>query len=241
MKNVSIGTWVTISNQTVVEIISECDFQWICIDFEHTSLSYSEIKAMIQFIHSKNKEVFVRIGENNKLIIKKVLDLNADGLIIPMVNSKKDSENAVSASFYPPKGNRGVGLYKAQKYGFGFEDYLLKMNKLKIIAQIEHYKAIDNLDEIIQTNGISGTLIGPYDLSGSLGYPGDWKNNKVKEYLKKYLKKAKKYNKLIGCHLIEPDNNLLKIKIEEGYNFIAFSLDTLFLGTKIRDELKKIK
>ena len=91
----------------------------------------------------------------------------------------------------------------------------------------------------MQVEGIDGTLIGPYDLSGSLGKPGKWNDLDVKA-LDTYYKTVKKYDKLIGFHVIEPDFNVVNEKINDGCNFIAFSLDTVLLGNKIKEELNKI-
>ena len=143
---------------------------------------------------------------------------------------------------YPPYGKRGVGLARAQSYGFGFQEYLEnKSNEIKLIIQIEHIEAIKNLDAIISIDGIDGTFIGPYDLSGSIGKPGQWDDIEVKKALTSYEKTAKKYGKLIGYHVIEPNYKLVKEKIEKGYNFIAFSLDTIFLGSQARNQMNDLK
>ena len=159
-----------------------------------------------------------------------------------MVNSRLDAENAISYANYPPNGTRGVGLSRAQLYGFGFEDY--KNNKaknIKVIVQIEHVDAIENLDDILSLDGIYGSLIGPYDLSGSMGKPGMYDDDDVKHVLSKYELIAKKYNKKIGFHVIEPEYQRVKEKINQGYNLIAFSLDTVLMGTIAREQLSLIK
>ena len=142
---------------------------------------------------------------------------------------------------YPPAGKRGVGLARAQKYGFGFEEYKTgKAKDITLIVQIEHVDAIGNLEEIIRLEGIHGTFIGPYDLSGSMGKPGQFHDRDVIDVLDRYESIVKEYDKLVGFHVIEPDIGLVNEKIRKGYNFIAFSLDTLFLGNKARTEMKKI-
>ena len=115
------------------------------------------------------------------------------------------------------------------------------MDDNKIIVQIEHFEAINNLDDILSLNEIDGTFIGPYDLSGSMGKPGKYNDSDVKDVIKKYENIVKKYDKLVGYHVIEPDYKLVEEKIKSGYDFIAFSLDTYFLGSVIRNQLEKIK
>ena len=237
----SIGSWITLNNASVAEILSDAGFDWLCIDMEHSVTDYAEAQQLILTIESKGLKAFVRVGENNTRIIKRVLDSGADGIIVPSVNSLEEAEKAVQAVKYPPEGKRGVGLARAQSYGFGFEEYKdIGTKNIKLILQIEHINAIDELDEIIALSGVDGTFIGPYDLSGSMGKPGQWDEPEVKLIIQKYELTAKKYNKLIGFHVIQPDFNLVLNKIEKGYNFIAFSLDSLFLGTIARDQMKKL-
>ena len=240
--NISIGTWITINNPIVAEILCDVGFDWVCIDIEHTTTSLKDVQILIMAIQSKNKKAFVRVGGNNDIIIKRVLDAGADGIIVPMVNSFEEAQKAVENVKYPPEGKRGVGLFRAQGYGFNFENYKNIISKeIKLIVQIEHYKAIDDLEKIIQIDGVDGTFIGPFDLSGSLGKPGKWNDEDVKKYLKKYESISSKFSKLKGFHIIEPDHNLVNEKIKLGYNFIAFSIDTLFLGTMANKEFNKIK
>ena len=241
--NITIGTWITLSHFSIPEILSEAKFDWLCIDMEHSVIDYYEAEQLIATIQSKNITPYVRVGENNPRIIKRVLDAGAQGLIIPMINSKEDAIKAVNAAKYPPSGKRGVGLARAQKYGLGFEEYLKKANtEIKIIAQIEHIDAINNLESILKVDGIDGTMIGPYDLSGSMGKPGKYNDKDVQDVLEKYKTISKKIkNKVMGYHVIEPDYKEVLKKINEGYNFISFSLDTLFLGTKCIEEMNLLK
>ncbi len=238
---ISIGSWITLNHFSIAEVMADAGFDWLCVDMEHSVTDYFEAQQLIATIQSKGIKAYVRVGENNTRIIKRVLDAGADGIIVPMINSKSDAVKAVEAVKYPPDGKRGVGLARAQNYGFGFEDYKNKKAKeIILIAQIEHIDAINELDEIISTDGIDGTFIGPDDLSGSMGKPGQFFDEDVKEIITKYQRIAKKYNKLIGYHVVPIDYKLVEEKINEGYNFIAYSFDTYFLGTMCREQLKVI-
>ena len=149
---------------------------------------------------------------------------------------------AINSVNYPPYGARGVGLYRAQDYGLGFEKY--KNNKaknIKLIIQIEHIDAINNLKEILSLDGIDGTFIGPYDLSASMGKPGKFEDKDVVEALNKYKKIALEHDKKIGIHVINPDYNEVLMKKNEGYNFIAFSSDIIFLGDTINNNMSNLK
>ena len=237
-----LGSWITLNNTSVAEIMADAGFDWLCVDLEHTTIDYNEAQQLILAIQSKGLKAFVRVGENNPRIIKRVLDAGADGIIVPMVNSKQDALKAVNSVKYPPKGKRGVGLSRAQGYGFNFEKYRDQISKkIILIAQIEHIDAVNNLKEIIETDGIDGTFIGPYDLSGSLGKPGEYNDPNVKTAIKKYESIALNYDKLVGYHSVPVDYKLVLEKKSKGYNFIAFSFDAFFLGESIRNQLQNIK
>ncbi len=241
MKEVTIGSWVTLANYSIVELMAHAGFDWLCVDMEHSTVDYGDMLHMIAAIQSKGISAYVRVGSNNDRVIKRALDAGADGIIVPMVNSKQDAIEAVNSCFYPPIGKRGVGLARAQDYSFGFEKYREGKSKdIDLIVQIEHIDAINNLDEILNVEHVSGSFIGPYDLSGSLGIPGEFEDSRVLDALKKYEDEAPKYGKKMGVHVVQPEGELLKEKMALDYNFIAFSLDTFFLGQKIREELAKI-
>jgi 2-dehydro-3-deoxyglucarate aldolase len=221
--------------------MADVGFDWLCIDMGHSVTDYFEAQQLIASIQSGGMRAFVRVGENNARIIKRVLDAGAEVIIDPMVNSRQDARHAVEASKYPPKGKRGVGLARAQKYGFGFEEHFRReADMITVIAQIEHIDAINNLEDIITQDGIDGTIIGPYDLSGSLGKPGRYDDD-VQGALLRYETIGRRFSKPIGFHVIQPDYNLVLRKIEKGYRFIAFSLDTLFPGTLCRQQMQLLK
>ena len=110
----SIGSWVTIAHPNIIEIMATAGFEWLCIDMEHTTIDLSMAQVLITTIHAKGMKALVRVSKNEEVIIKKVMDAGADGVIVPMVKSKEDAMQAVDYVKYPPFGKRGVGLYKAQ-------------------------------------------------------------------------------------------------------------------------------
>lgn len=239
---VTFGSWLTIGHTSVAEILLQSPFDWLVIDMEHSAIPLETAQNFIAVIESKGASPLVRVGENNPNLIKRVMDAGAHGVIVPMVNSKEDAIRAVESVKYPPKGKRGVGLYRAQRYGEGFDEYKdwLSENSI-VIAQIEHIDAIKNIEEILSVEGIDGCIVGPYDLSGSMGIPGKYNDNKVIEALEKVKEICKKLNMPLGYHIIPPDAAEAKKKIDEGYTFIAFSLDFLFLGRKCKEEFGKLK
>ena len=186
--------------------------------------------------------VLVRVGGNDDYLIKRAMDSGADGVIVPMVKTKKEAEIAVQSTKYPPIGNRGVGLARAQEYGLGFKKYneWQKKNSI-VIIQIEHIDAVNNINEIIAVEGVDSIIIGPYDLSASLQCPGDFKNPILIEAIEVVERACNKIKFPLGYHVIEPSYKLVKEKLNSGYKFIGFSLDFLFLGNNARKEVEKLK
>ncbi len=238
----TVGSWVTIGHHSVIEIMASAGFEWLTIDIEHSPISFETAQTLIATTKSCGLSSLVRVGKNDELIIKRVMDSGADGVIVPMVNTKDDAIKAVSYVKYPPVGRRGVGLARAQEYGIGFEKYKNWLNDSSvIIAQVEHIDSVKNIEEIISVPGIDGIIIGPYDLSASMGMPGEFDKPEVKDAINKVVLACNKNNFPLGFHVIKPDNNLLNEKINEGFTFLAFSLDFFFLGEKARNEMEKFK
>ncbi|MBH30548.1 MAG: 2,4-dihydroxyhept-2-ene-1,7-dioic acid aldolase [Candidatus Marinimicrobia bacterium] len=240
-KSYTVGSWITIGHTIIAELMADAGFDWLCIDIEHSVIDYREVQELISVIQSKDVIAYVRVGENNNRIIKRVLDAGADGVIVPMVCTKTDAEKVVNAVRYPPYGKRGVGLSRAQGYGFGFNEYLDKQKDLDIIVQIEHIDAIHNLKEILSVKGVSGSIIGPYDLSSSLGKIGNYEDFDVKNALSNYEKISLEMNIPMGYHITDQNIGKFIEMHKRGYTILALSFDAMYLGTILRKSLKQIK
>ncbi len=231
-KNTFLGTWITLPSPSIAEIFVNSGFEWIVVDLEHSSISINQAEELIRVIDLGGKMPYVRVTSNSKNQIKRVLDAGAKGIIVPMVNTKKQAIKAIEATRYAPYGTRGVGLSRAQGYGEKFNEYLEWHRKnISIIVQFEHINVIENIDDILSLENIDGFIIGPYDLSCSMGIPGEFNNKKFIKTMKTILEKGKKHNCHMGIHIVEPNINTLKEKIIEGYNFIAFSVDIRMLSS----------
>ena len=238
----TIGTWITINSPLIPDILSSAGFDWLCVDIEHTSIDLNDLMSLIISIENNNICPLVRVGENDSNLIKRVMDSGSYGVIVPNVCNSEDAISAVNAVKYPPTGTRGVGLYRAQGYGRSFKDYLkwLKFESV-VIIQIEHIDAVENIDEILSVPNIDGFIIGPYDLSSSMGKPGKFEDKDVKEAIRKVLEVGRKYKLSSGFHSVSSKYEDLQKFINQKFNFLAFSLDSIFLGDKAFEEMKKIK
>lgn len=238
----TLGSWLTIPHQAVVEILGTAGFEWLVIDMEHAPISIETAVNLIGHIQANGMQALVRVSKNEEVIIKQVLDAGADGIIVPMIKNGKEAKQAVDYAKYPPTGKRGVGLNRAQHYGIAFDSYKKwNENEAVIIAQIEHIEAVHNLKDILSTEGIDGIIVGPYDLSASMGYPGEYDREDVQEALGEIDEITLKMKKPLGFHVIHSDHSKTVEKIKKGYTFLAFSLDFFFLGDKARDEMKLLK
>lgn len=239
---VTIGSWITLAHPAIAEIMAKSGFEWLAIDLEHSVITIRETEELIRIIDLCHCAPLVRLTSNNTDQIKRVMDAGACGIIVPMVNSKEDAEKAVASVYYPEKGIRGVGLARAQGYGANFNGYhqWLKDNA-SVIVQIEHINAVNNVESILSVPGVDGYIIGPYDLSGSMGLIGQLNHPDVEKEISHVERTAKKLRKPGGIHIIEPDPQQLSKRIGEGFSFIAYSLDIRMLDVSCRQGLQQLR
>jgi 2-dehydro-3-deoxyglucarate aldolase len=242
VNNIDIGTWITVPHPSIVDLLSRQAFNWLCVDLEHSPVDRFELQISLSIIQGNGKKAYARVPENSHLAMKYPLDAGVDGLIVPMVNSRQEALAAVQNAFYPPKGRRGVGLSRAQGYGFAFEEHLQKnLRDFDLIVQIEHVRAVEEIEGILDVEGVSGVFVGPYDLSGSMDIPGQFDHPRMIAAIEKVERATLSKQKKLGMHVIQPSTDVFRNYASRGYNFMAFSLDTFFLGQKVSDELHKLK
>ena len=244
-KKPSIGTWMSMAHPSIAEILAMAGYDWVVVETEHTAIDVSEVLRMVIAIEQRGSIPLVRLASVDPVQAKAVLDSGAAGVIVPMVNTKAEAALAVAMTKYPPMGTRGVGLARAQGYGVDFDVYVKNANRdTLVIVQIEHIDAVNNIDEILSVPGIDGTFIGPYDLSMSLGIPGQLTHPMVVEAKEKVLKAVLKKGLAAGIHFVQPNTAVSDCEeaVKAGYTFIAVGTDILFLGDSARsmqDALKK--
>ena len=234
---VSIGSWMSMAHVSIAEILASAGYDWVVIETEHTAIDVSEVLHLIIAIGGSGAIPLVRLAWNDPIQAKAVMDSGAAGILVPMVNSKTDAELAVKSIKYPPLGFRGVGLARAQGYGVTFDTYVRDANRDSLLmVQIEHIDAARNIDEILSVPGIDGTFIGPYDLSMSMGLPGELDHPEVEAAKRRVLEATKAHGLIPGIHLVHPDTAAQEMQdcVALGYRFIALGTDILFLGDSCR-------
>ena len=235
---VSCGSWITLGHSAIAEIMAKAGFDWLVVDLEHSTITIHEAEELIRVIELNGVCPLVRLSANDEVQIKRVMDAGAHGIIVPMVNSKEDAQNAVNATYYPPIGKRGVGLARAQGYGASFEKYKTWLeNEAVVIVQIEHKDAVENIESILSVDSVDGFIVGPYDLSASFGVPGQFENPLFLEAMKKIGDVGFKSGKAPGIHIVEPDIDAFQLKIDQGYRFMAYSLDIRMIDVSCRAAL----
>jgi 2-keto-3-deoxy-L-rhamnonate aldolase RhmA len=237
-----LGSWLSLGHMTAAEIMCDAGFDWLAIDLEHTPITLREAENLIRVIALKGCVPLVRLTTNDVNQIKRVMDSGAHGIIVPSVASRAAAEQAVRSVRYPPAGVRGVGLGRAHRFGPGFEEYFRTNNESAIVVvQIESREGIEHLDDILGVEGIDATMIGPYDLSASLGVPGQFDHPEVIAQLTIYEQLSRKKGVPSGAHVIAPDHRQVAEKIARGYRFVAMSADYLILAETSRREMASLR
>jgi len=244
-KQLTIGSWITLGNTGIAEILANAGYDWLVVDLEHTTISLEQAGELIRTIELSGAPSLVRLTSNDENQIKRVMDAGATGVVVPMVKNVEDAKSAVAAIHYPPLGNRGVGLARAQKYGEAFQEYLKWQSDANdgpvVVVQIEHIDAVNNLKNILSVEGVDAFIIGPYDLSCSMGIPGEFNNPKFKQVIESIISISNEMNAVSGLHVVEPDLLKLDEAIKIGHKFIAYSVDIRMLAVMAKSGVDRIK
>jgi 4-hydroxy-2-oxoheptanedioate aldolase len=239
---VVFGPFLKFTDPAVVEIMGFAGFDFVIIDAEHGPISMENAQNMIRAAEIVNITPVIRVGNNDEALILRALDIGAQGIEIPQINSKPDAVRAVKSVKYSPQGERGVCRYvRAANYSSmdKFEYFKSANNETMIIAHIEGVEGINNLDEILSVSGIDVIFIGPYDLSQSLGIPGQVNNSLVVEKMKEVVLKCKQNKVAVGT--FADDVGTAKSWVSLGVQYMSFSVDVGILYEVCKQIVEKLK
>lgn len=232
-----IGTIQALPSPEITEILANTGLDWIWIDMEHSTIDIPTMQHMLQAANGKCPCI-VRPPSHESAYIKKILDAGADGILIPLVNTPDDANQMVKLCKYPPDGQRSIGIARAHGYGMRFQEYVDNANEdITVIVQVEHIDAIKNIDQIVKVPGLDAILIGPYDLSGSMGKTGKVNDPEVQKQIEIARKTALNANLHVGIFTASPEN--VKELVEKGFSFIAVGLDSMALGNAMKEIVEK--
>jgi 2-keto-3-deoxy-L-rhamnonate aldolase RhmA len=233
-----LGTMVTLPTASTAEILADAGFDWLFIDGEHGPLSTSDILGILQAVGHR-VACIVRVPICDEAEIKKVLDLGAQGVIVPQVNTAEQAADVVRFSRYAPLGSRGVGLARAHGYGFRFAEYVASANDdVVVVVQAEHKTAVENIQSIIEVPGIDCVLLGPYDLSASYGKMGQISDPEVVGGIARVTSACQTAGIPLGYFGVTAD--AVKPYADQGYTLLVAGVDVLFLGNGARKTLKEL-
>jgi len=235
-----LGTVVTLSCPTVAEIFAMAGYDFIWYDLEHTPMSLETLALMLQSAGAYSATPVVRVPGNDEVMIKRVLDLGTQAIIVPLVNTADQARVGVRALKYPPLGVRGAGLGRAQGYGEGYSgDYFKNANdETMFIAQIEHIEAVRNIDAILAVEGVDAVLLGPLDMSGSMGLLGQTSHPEVEAAEVRVLETCRRAGKPAGIMTMSPEQATQRIR--QGYRLIGMGIDVDSLLNLARDGATRV-
>lgn len=219
-----IGIWSSLSSHIVAEILAHAGYDWVLLDTEHSPNELPMVQSQLHAMVGGSATPVVRPAWNDMVLVKRFLDIGAQSLLLPYVQTKEEAENAVRYTRYPQAGVRGVaGATRAAGYG-RTKDYMKRAHEeICLLLQVETRKAMGNLEAIAEVEGVDGIFIGPNDLSADLGYLGNWQHPEVWKVMEDAAKRIRKCGKAPGILVGEADGQRC---LDMGYLFVAVGADT---------------
>lgn len=236
----TVGTWLQLPSPDAAELMARAGYDWAAVDMEHGGFGPGDLANIFRAIELGGAVPFARLPEADKVWIKFALEAGAQGLIFPMIESRAQLDRAIDLATYPGQDSwrenggapeyRGVGFCRANAFGQDFAAYReQRAPNIFIVAQIEHIRAVENLDEILAAPRLDAIMVGPYDLSGSMGLTAQFDAPRFQEAMARIADACRRRGKLMGLHIVEPDPEKLRAEIAAGARFIAYGIDSVFL------------
>ncbi len=235
-----IGLWVSLASPYSAEIVAGAGYDWLVIDTEHSPNEVDTTLEQLQVVAAYPVAAVVRPAWNDKILIKRHLDIGAQTLLIPYVQTAAEAEAAVAAIRYPPRGVRGVaGVTRASRFG-RVKDYTKRAEEgLCLLVQIETRSGLDNLEAIARTDGVDGVFIGPADLAAGLGHLGEQQHPEVQSAIQDGIQRIRACGK--GAGILATDEAAARRYIEWGTTFTAVGLDAMVLGRELEKLAAKFR
>lgn len=235
------GLWLGIPDNTVAEIAAGAGSDWLLIDHEHGPFDVRSVMSHLQAVAPYDVAPIVRPVSGDPALLKKFLDIGAQSLLVPMVDTAEQAKELVAAVSYPPLGNRGLGTSMARAARWNnVPGYAAKANaEVCLIVQAETVTAMENLDAILAVDGVDGVFIGPSDLSASMGHLGNAGHPDVVAAVTNGLKKIRASGKHAGLLCLDP--SLTAGYEAAGANFIGIGVDTMILSQGFRQSIARFR
>ena len=235
----ALGGWIMTGEPAIAEIMAGENFDFLVADMEHTSIHVKEFYHLAMAVNGTGCELLARLPACDAVLAKQVLDMGAAGIIVPSVNTPAEAAQSVAIAKFPPAGVRGASLSRATGYGSRFGDYFQNHNQsVLVVIMIEHITAVNNVDAILATPGIDAVLIGPYDLSASMGLAGQLQHPDVLAAQAVILDACQRHHVAPGIHVVSVAPEEVRQRMAQGFRFIPCGIDTLFVREGCRTMLK---
>lgn len=236
----TLGAFVGMGSPAAAEVMAYVGFDWLVVDAEHGPLDWGSCVSLLQAMNGSEATPIIRVAWNDPVLIKRALDIGAQGILVPMVNDRQSAELAVKACKYPPQGIRGIGPMRPSHYYLDIIEYLKTANdEIMVIVQIEHIDAVNNIEEIFKVEGIDCYFIGPHDLAASMGLITQIHHPKVRQAIDKVLEASKKVGTAAGLYAMNLDD--VESYIDQGYKMISIGNDAGILATGSRDLIQRFR
>jgi len=224
-----IGLWVSLANPYSAELVAGSGFDWLVLDGEHSPNAPTTVISQLQAVAAYPVSAIVRPAWNDKVLIKRYLDIGAQSLLIPYVQNANEAAEAVAAIRYPTRGVRGVaGVTRASRFGRVADDAKRAEEELCLLVQIETREGLESLEAIAKTDGVDGVFIGPADLAAALGHLGNQQHPEVQSAIQDAIKRIRGLGKPAG--ILATDEASTRRYIEWGTTFTAVGLDAMVLA-----------
>ena len=233
------GLWVTLESPSITEMAVSLGMDWVLIDAEHGHLDWKDISTHISAAMRSDTVIIVRIAERSTALSKRALDIGADGIMIPWMESVEEVEKAVSDCNYPPEGRRGIGGERATAWGQCLKEHTAEANEnVLVIPMIESIDAVPNVANMCKVDGVEIFFFGPADFSSTAGFRGQWEGPGIAEKileLKNTIKDAGKY-----CGVVSTSNQNLTDRLDQGFQMLAIGTDGGLMLRSLHESLKKV-
>lgn len=221
---VPLGTWLMAGSTTTAEAMGRAGFDWLLLDMEHVPVGVAELRGLLQAVAGTPAAPVARVAENSAVLFKQVLDLGAQTVMVPHVNTPEEARQAVSHTKYPPEGQRGfAAMHRASGYGTA-PDYVKRANgSIFTILQIETPQAVDNLEAIAAVPGVDALFLGPGDLAAHMGHIGQLQHPEVQAVIADVARRCRAIGK--PCGIVGPTPEMAAQFIALGYAYVAVASD----------------
>lgn len=225
----SIGSWMQIPHASVAEIMGQAGYDWVAVDLEHGAIAAHQLPDLFRALELGGTLPLARLAKGHFQDCKQALDAGAGGVIVPMIESAEQLMAVRDSCRWPPAGIRGVGFSRANLFGKHFNAYREEAQAPLLVAMIENFRAVEDLEHILGVDGLDAILIGPYDLSASMGLTARFDHPNFKAMMNRIRKLAAQKNIASGVHVVQPAREELRQRLDEGYRFLAYSVDAVML------------